>query len=154
MTLAGTVWVNGNFTITNNAILKLSSGYGANSGVIIADYTADQTSKGKIVLSNNGNLQGNGTAGTYIMAISTFKDPLNTTAAISVSNNLTAGILYAPNGIVNISNNATLKEVTAQRLVLQNNCSVIYESGLASIIFSSGPGGVWTIQSKTWQEVK
>lgn len=153
VTLNGTIWVNGNITITNNAILKLSSGYGASSGVIIADNPSNPSGSGIINLSNNGDLQGNGTAGTYIMALSMNGDPTFSTPSINVSNNLTAGILYAQNGRVDIANNAALKEVTAQQLNLSNNATVTYESGLASLVFTSGPGGSWQPAQQTWQDL-
>lgn len=153
VTLNGTVWVSGNIIISNGAILKLASSYGSNSGVIIADDPSNPTTKGSVTLSNNGDLQGNGTADTYIMVIGMNADPTFVTPAITVANNLTAGILYAQNGLVTISNNAALKEVTAQQLSLSNNASVTYQSGLASIVFTSGPGGAWQIQPKTWQDL-
>lgn len=150
VTLTGTIWVKGDLTVTNNAIITLASGYGASSGVIIADDVGNRTVKGKITLSNNVNLVGNGTTGTYIMVISMYEN-ISSTPAIAVSNNLSAGVVYAPLGIVDISNNANLKEVTAQKIVLQNNASVTYETGLASVNFSSGPGGSWTYDRGTYQ---
>ncbi len=154
VTLNGTVWVSGNLTIDNNSILKLSAGYGASSGVIIADDPANPATKGTVTLSNNGDLRGNGTADTYIMAIGMNADPTYETDAIAVSNNLTAGVVYAQYGAVNIGNNAGLKEVTAQKIELENNATITYESGLADVNFTSGPGGAWQIEEKTWQEVR
>jgi len=149
ITMAGTIWVEGDLTIDNNAIVKLADGYGSSSGIIVADDPANRSTKGKITLSNNGNLQGNATTGTYVMAVSMFTH--TSTTAIAVSNNLTAGVIYAPHGIVDISNNANLKEVTAEKIVLQNNASVTYETGLANVNFSSGPGGSWAYQRGTYQ---
>lgn len=153
VTLNGTVWVNGNLTFAIGAILKLSTGYASNSGVVIADYITDPTTKGKVYFDNNGDLQGNGTAGTYIMIISTYKDPTDINSAIDIRNNMAAGVLYAPYGKVSINNGSSLKEVTAQKLFLSQNASIAYESGLASVIFTNGPGGAWVIKSKTWQEL-
>lgn len=151
VTLDGTVWVVGNLTVTNNAIVSLSAGYGNTSGVIVADDPDARESKGLIVFSNNGNLRGNANPGTYIMTVSMNADAAFTATAIDVSNNLTAGVLYAPYGKIHISNNAQLKEVTAQRLHLDNNASVQYETGLANVIFSSGPGGAWTYDKGTYK---
>lgn len=151
VTLTGTVWVQGNITMDNGATLKLTAGYGTNSGEIIADDPTNPTTEGTILLRNDGNLQGNGTSGTYVMAISMNSDPSFTTPAIDVSNNLTNGVLYAPNGLVNISNNAKLSEVTAMKIHLAENTEITYSTGLASIIFSSGPGGSWKYQKGTYQ---
>lgn len=88
------------------------------------------------------------------MAIAMNGDPTFVNNAIDIKNNLTAGVAYAPNGSVDISNNASLKEVTGQKIKLQNNATITYESGLGSVIFSGGPGGAWTTKPQTWREVK
>lgn len=153
-TLNGTVWVNGNLTLSIGSTIKLANGYGSNSGVIIADYVSDPTSKGTIYFNNNTSWIGNDTPGTYIMGISNYKDPSGINDAVSIRNNLGAGIIYAPNGKVSINNGSSVKEVSAQKLFLSQNSSITYETGLASIIFTNGPGGSWAVQSKTWQEIK
>lgn len=172
VTLGGTVWVEGNLTMDNNVILQLDSAYGTENGIIIVDNPSNPATSGTIVFSNNGDLRGSANAsctGTpkrcsdglnknntcsvaadcpinSIMAISKNADPAQATSAISVANNLSAGVLYAPYGLVTISNNASLKEVTAQKLSLSNNASVKYMTGLASAIFSSGPGASWELK--------
>lgn len=151
VTLTGTVWVNGNLLIDNNSALILSDAYGSDSGTIIADYTADQTLKGKIILQNNGNILGNSTPDTYVMAISMHRDQIFSAATVNVLNNLSAAVIYSPYGIVEISNNAALKEVTAQKLILRENTSVTYESGLANVNFTTGPGGSWAYRRGTYQ---
>ncbi len=153
VTLAGTVWIVGNLTIDNNSILKLSDGYGSTSGVVIADNPNTPTTSGRVLLQNNGDLRGNSLPDTYIMAIAMNGDPTFVNNAIDIKNNLTAGVAYAPNGSVDISNNASLKEVTGQKIKLQNNATITYESGLGSVIFSGGPGGAWTTKPQTWREV-
>jgi hypothetical protein len=180
VTLQGSVWIQGNITLDNNVILQLDPGYGTNNGMFVADTPADRTSAGKITFSNNGDLRGTGNAsctGTpkrcsdginknntcslasdcpinAIMAISMNSDPALTAKAIDVSNNLTAGILYAPKGLVSISNNASLKEVTAQKLALSENASIKYMTGLASAIFSSGPGASWQLKAGSYHIIK
>lgn len=151
VTLTGTVWVNGDLLIDNNSVLQLSDAYGTDSGTIIADYTADQSLKGKILLQNNGNILGNATPDTYIMAISMHHDQVFAAATVNVLNNLSAAVIYSPYGIVEISNNAALKEVTAQKLILRENTSVTYESGLANVNFTTGPGGSWVYRRGTYQ---
>lgn len=175
--LTGTVWVVGNLTITNGSVLQLAPGYGTNSGTVIVDDPSNPATKGQILLSNNGNLKGNYAAcagspkrcstgeksgqactvdtdcpnGNYIMTISMNASPGFTASAIDVSNNLAAGVLYAPLGLVSISNNASLNEVTGQKIALANNCEITYQTGLASVIFTSGPGGSWAYQKGTYQ---
>lgn len=154
VTLTGTILVQGDISISNNSVLQLSEGYGATSGLIVADDPSNPATKGRIQLLNNGDLRGNSTPGTYIMALAMNADPALATPAIDVSNNLAAGIVYAANGMVRIQNNANLKEVTGQKIALLNNASITYESGLANTIFSSGPGGSWRIGNQTWTELR
>lgn len=146
LTITGTVWVTGDVTISNNAIIKLDTGYGTNSGVMVVD--------GKINVSNNCVFQGSGTAGSYILILTTNNSLDAGSPAINIANNAQTVIFYAANGLINIANNAQLKEATGYKLSLSNNASVVYETGLANAKFANGPGGVWAIQSKTWQEVK
>jgi len=179
VTLGGTIWVQGNFTLDNNVILQLDPAYGTNNGIIIADDTADIVNGGRIIFSNNGDLRGSANAsctGTpkrcsdglnknnncsvaadcpmnAIMAISKNADPAQVISAIEVSNNLSAGVLYAPYGLVSIKNNASLKEVTAQKLSLAPNTSIKYMTGLASAIFTSGPGASWQLQPGSYRIV-
>jgi len=44
-----------------------------------------------------------------------------------------------------------MKEVSADKITLDNNASVTYEQGLADVNFSSGPGGSWTYQRGTYK---
>jgi len=159
ITLNGTLWVKGNITLSNNTMLELSSGYGTNSGVIIADKPGSESADGKILATNNVVICGsqgiNGSIcfpsnGSYILVLSTHSGAA--TFAIDVRNNADGAIFYAHKGAANINNNANLKEVTAYKLNLANNASVTYESGLANASFTSGPGGGWTVGD--WNEIE
>lgn len=148
LTVSGTIWVDGTISVSNNSIVKLSSSYGGASGVIIAN--------GNIFLENGTQFQGSGTAGSYLLLISnavTQSDPTcSGPFAIDLSNNAGAVILYAPNGSMHLTNGAGVNEATAGMLCLDNNATVTYESGLANMFFSSGPGGSWKINS--WNETQ
>lgn len=136
LTLTGTVYVTGTINISNGGKLRLGTGYGDNSGVILTD--------GQISVSNNAVFYANG-AGSYIMILST-----KSGTAITIANNANTVIFYANQGAVDISNNAILKEVTAYQISLSNGAQIIYESGLASAKFSSGSGATWSIDE--WRE--
>ena len=163
ITLNGVVWVKGDIVLPNDSIMQLSSGYGAISGVIIADHPTTPSLKGKIntgigtlVCGSQGYNPGasptcKGSNGSYLMLLSTFNNLAS--SAIEISNNASGAIYYASRGIANVNNNASnVKEVTAYRLILANGASISYESGLESAAFSSGPGGGWEINS--WNETK
>jgi len=150
----GPVWVNGDITIDNGVTVSLSNDFGENSTVIIADYPDNQNTKGKITILNNADVTGSGTESSYIMLVSTNTGLLPTSdVAISVNNNVTGAILYTTQGMIEIANQAHLKEATGFALHLSQVTQVTYESGLANVNFANGPGGIWTTQESTWQEI-
>jgi Tfp pilus assembly protein PilX len=154
ITLTGPVWIVGNLTMRNNAQINLASSYGIASEVIIAEDPANPNTKGSISVLNNTNLNGSGTVGSYILAISMNRAAENgmSDIAITINNSANAPIYYAPHGEITIQNNSALKEATAYKISLSNSTQVTYETGLADITFSSGPSGSWSIAS--WREVE
>lgn len=140
LTLNGTIWVTGNVSLNNSSILQLdSAGYGATSGVLVAD--------GIVGVNNSAIVRGTGQSGSYLMLLTT--SPAN--PAMSVGNSATAGVFYASQGVIDISNSAFLREVTAYGLTLGNSVTIQYDVGMANLFFSSGPGGGYKIEN--WQEV-
>lgn len=137
LTVTGTLWVTGNLTLNGGATIKLASSYGTNDGVLISD--------GTLEINGGGHATGSGTTGSYIMMLST-----KTGTAANVDGGAGAVIVYAPNGTLNISGGASLKEATGYKINIAGGSSVTYESGLANNNFSSGPSGSWSVQ--TWQE--
>ncbi|MBI4363610.1 MAG: hypothetical protein HY545_02055 [Candidatus Doudnabacteria bacterium] len=148
LTVTGTIWVTGEIKLSNGSIIQLDSSYGSLSGVVIAGTDGD-SSAGYIELDNNSLVKGSGTAGSYIMLFSQRNNTGST--AIKTSNNADSAILYAGTGVVELDNNAQLKEVTSYKLKLKNGADVIYESGLANANFSSGPAGGWELLDQSWQ---
>ena len=69
-----------------------------------------------------------------------------------MGNNAGAVIINAQKGSVRFSNNSGAKEAVANKLELENNATITYESGLADVNFSSGPSGGWDIIS--WKEIE
>ena len=143
VTINAPIWITGNFELNNGALVKLDSTFGASSGVIIVD--------GTIKLSNNGRLQGSGTAGSYLMALSNYDSTVSDNTAIESDNGSSSMILYANKGKIVLKNNASLKEVTGWKLQLDNGSSVTYDTGLAGLFFSSGAQGAFTPIKGTYQ---
>jgi hypothetical protein len=72
---------------------------------------------------------------------------------ITGKNNVTGSlVMYAGHGETIVENNINFKEVTGYKIRSKNNAVVIYESGLASPLFTGGPSGGLNI--KEWREVK
>ena len=139
LTLSGNLWITGNVIVKNSAQVKLSSSFGGGSGIIIAD--------GTISLENNSISSGSGSAGSYLMYLSTNIG----NSALNVKNDAKADIVYTSAGGIVVENNSDLKEVTGHRVQVKNNAILTYESGLANVNFVSGPSGGWTISE--WKEV-
>lgn len=148
LVLTGTVWVEGNIIVDNGSTIRLSSSYGTNSGIIIAD--------GYIRVTNNGTFGGSGDEESYILALTTSDCPQSVSCggnnAIHLYNNVTGAIFNAQNGTLYLGNNAEIKEATAYKMQMDNNTTVIYESGVATPSFTSGPSGGWNINS--WKETE
>lgn len=138
LTVTGTLWVTGNITLNGGGRIQLASSYGTNDGVIVTD--------GTVAISGGGNATGSGTAGSYLMILSTS----TSTSAISISGGAGAVIAYAQNGTIAISGGASLKEATGYRITIDGGSSITYESGLSNNNFSSGPSGTWSVS--TWKE--
>jgi hypothetical protein len=154
VTLLGEVWVEGNITIKNNVIIRVDASLGEKSVVIIADNPSNRTTSSKIVLENNAIFEGSGTEGSYVMLISQNENAENggDETGILVKNNAEGALfVYAKHGEISLENNASLKEVAAHTVNLKNNAVVTYETGATSLLFSSGPGGGYTITS--WKEI-
>lgn len=156
VTLTGTVWVTGNVTIKNTAIVRVSSGLGSQSVAVIADNPNNRLTSSSIELSNNTTFFGSGAPGSFVFLISQ-----NNSAelgggeeAISMDNSSDGGavILYAAHGLINVNNRATLKEITAYKIRARNSANIVYDTGLANTIFTSGPGGGYEILN--WSEVE
>ncbi|MFC1612572.1 hypothetical protein ACFL29_01850 [Patescibacteria group bacterium] len=143
LTLTGTLYVTGDITLANNTSVTLDALYGSNSGIFMADRT--------ISVSNNVQFSGAG-PNSFLTILSNFDSP--TDPAIDINNNSNTAILFAPHGIIDIINNATLKQVNAKKLLLSNNTQVFYETGLSSVSFSSGPTGGWTELKGFWRIIE
>ncbi|MDD2823299.1 MAG: hypothetical protein PHQ59_04455 [Candidatus Daviesbacteria bacterium] len=137
------IWITGNLDLNNNSILRLNSNYAESSGVIVVD--------GIITMANNVNINGSGTAGSYIMVLTTYDSRVNGQTALSVNNSTSQGILYAGLGIAHIANVSHLTELTAWKVKLDNGVTINYDTGLSSPFFSSGPSGSYSIVKGTYQ---
>lgn len=142
LTVTGTLWVTGTVQISNNSTVRLDNGYSTNSGIIVAD--------GIIQISNNAIFEGSG-EGSYVLLLTSLDDKNGN--GIVVSNNSVGVIYYAGKSRIHFSNNASAKEATAWGITFDNNAVVTYESGLANMNFTSGPGAGWQLKKGTWREI-
>lgn len=154
VTLTGTIWVTGNITVMNSAILQVSPSLPGKSVTIIADNPSNRTTSSKITLQNDSVYNGSG-IGSYIFFLSqnNSSELGGSEFAIDGKNNIIgSAVLYAGHGEILIENNIQFKEVTGYKIHSKNNAIITYESGLASPLFTGGPAGSFTVQE--WREVK
>jgi hypothetical protein len=152
--LGGMVWVKGNVTLSNSGTIQIAPSISGRTAAIIADDPANRSSGSTIKISNSTSYLGSGT-NSYVMLVSRNTSAQNGggVKAIEVSNSVSGKLLvYAPHGEILLQNSASIKEVTGWRTRLQNSATVIYETGLANLIFTSGPSGGYQIGS--WGEVE
>lgn len=143
--VTGTLWVTGEIIIQDKAQVFLDQiSYRNRSGVIVGD--------GRVVVQNNTRVSGSGQSGSYLMLLSTLDSLLTGEMAIVVQDSPQLDIIYASRGRIQLQNSIRLREVCGWGLKLQNKAAVIYESGLADVSFTSGPGGSWEVGS--WEEVE
>ena len=109
-----------------------------------------------IDLNNNIDFFGSGTEGSFILVLSTSDCPqssfCNGNDAIEMGNNSNVVVLNAQNGTITLKNNAGANEVTAKKIILENNATITYEEGLANSSFITGPSGSWHVES--WRETE
>lgn len=152
VTLYGHIWVTGNVIIQNSAIVKMASSLGAESVAIIADKASDRLTGSTISVKNSASFQNSGTAGSFIMLVSqnNSAESGGGVEAIELENSASVMVAYAAHGLIPLENSVSLKEVTAYKIHLKNSANVKYDTGLANVVFDSGPGGSWSFVPGTY----
>ncbi|MBI5003761.1 hypothetical protein HZC00_01570 [Candidatus Kaiserbacteria bacterium] len=146
VTLAGPLWVSGNLTIKNSPTITIDPSLGSQSVAIVVDNESNRTTSSKLSMDNSMTVEGTGQTGSYVMFLSQNNSAQNggNETAIEVSNSASGDMLiYAGHGRIALENNINLKEVTGYRIEVKNSAEIVYETGLGSALFSSGPGGSW-----------
>ena len=153
VTLNGPIWVSGNINFSNTADVKVHPSLGDKSLAMIADKETNRSSSGKILISNSVEFFGSGSDKSYIVLISRNNNAESggSASAIEISNSANGKVLlYAPHGLMYLSNTISIKEASAYKIQVSNSAKIIYESGMANLLFTSGPSGGYSIES--WRE--
>lgn len=154
-TIAGMVWVTGDISFKNSPTLRIDPSLNDLSVALIADDPDDRLASSTISIQNSTQFEDSGTQGSYILLVSQNEsaEQGGDVAAITLEQSANGDVLvYAGHGEVRLKNSVDLREVTGWRVRLQNFSQVTYESGLASLLFTAGPGGGYEIE--TWEEVE
>ncbi|MEK7639252.1 MAG: hypothetical protein AAB388_03785 [Patescibacteria group bacterium] len=155
VTLDGPIWVQGNLSFTQGPTLQVDPALGRRSVQMIADDPSNRLTSSQIEIRNSTNFAGSGDSRSYIMLLSMNESASvsGSEIAINVSQSANGDVLaYAGNGLIEIGNNIDLREVTGYQIDVANGSSITYESGLASLLFTSGPGGGYVLDD--WQQIE
>ena len=154
VTLTGVVWVEGSINISNGPTIRIDPFYAGNSTGFIADKESNRTTSSKIDLNNTAVFDGSGDPDSYVLLISQNESAElgGSEWAVDVANTVNGKVvIYASHGEIRLDNNADVRQLTAHTIRLRNSATLIYETGLISFLFSSGPGGTWAVSN--WREV-
>jgi hypothetical protein len=155
VTLDGPIWVEGNLSFTQGPTLQVDPSLGRLSVQMMADNPADRLTSSQIEVRNSTQFNGSGDSRSFIMLMSMNESAElgGTEVAIDVSQSANGSVLvYTDSGLIDIGNGIDLKEVTGYQINVAQNSEVIYESGLASLLFTSGPGGAYTLND--WEQAE
>ena len=150
VTLTGPVWVVGNIEFDQGPRIVVSPSLGRRSVQIIADNPANRLTSSKISIRNSTEFVGSGHAASHIMVLSQNNSAElgGTEVAIDIGQSSNGALLlYSGHGLINIGNSIFLKSVTAYKTSIGNNSNVVYDRGLANVLFTGGPGGGYVIRS-------
>ncbi len=137
------IWVTGKITMGNGNRFTLDSSYGAGSGIVVID--------GQATMGNGNKLLGTGEGNSILVLLTTYDSRTNNNSAITIGNLGNTGAFYADKGIIDPGNKNQFKEITAWKIKITNDSFIDYEIGLASILFTSGPTGGYTLVKGTYQ---
>ena len=144
LTITGPIWVTGIIDIDHPGItIRLPASAGEASGVIMSDQSLD--------IKNNATLMGSGNAKSFLLMMALKNDVGNW--VIRGSNNSTAVVYFAPDGLIEVSQNAGLNNTTGKKIVLQNNSCVQYDPNLGGFFIPGGPPIPISPQPGTWKEL-
>ena len=144
LTVTGTIWVEGSIDIEKETQVELYPGYGTNSGVIVAD--------GNMHIDKEGYLAGSEDPNSFVMFIILATSGTHHNAAIDFHEDTTVeGIIFAPNGKVNLHKDVHLTQLTAYSIEIDKDSTIEYDTGLVNVVFTSGPSGGYGIES--WLEI-
>ena len=153
ITLEGPIWIEGNLSFSQGPSIVASSSLGAFGAVIVVDKESNRTTSSQITINQSTNFtSGDSRSFIFLLSMNNSAELGGSETAINVAQSANGKVLvYAAHGRVVLGNSITLKEVTGYQIDVNNGAQVVYESGLASLLFTTGPGGGYTVWS--WEEI-
>jgi hypothetical protein len=152
LTVTGPLWVTGNITTQTGPTIRIDPSLGSQNVAIIADNPNDQTGSGKISIGQSTVFQGSGTLGSFVFLISQNRsaEQGGSVVAVDMAQGASALVAYASHGLLTLSQSVSVKEATGYKIALSQSANVVYDTGLPSTVFKSGPGGSWSYIQGTY----
>lgn len=156
LTVTGPIWVEGNITTQTGPTIRIDPALGNENVAIIADNPTDQTGSGLISVGQSTVFQGSGAANSFVFLISQNRSAElgGSTVAIAMAQGASALVAYAAHGLLTLSQSVSVKEATGYKIALSQSANVVYDTGLPSTVFESGPGGSWGVAAGTYAIVR
>lgn len=154
LTITGPIWVAGNITTQNAPIVKMDSSLGSQNVALIADNPSNRGGSGIVTIGQNSQFQGSGFPNSFVFIISqnNNSETGGSSDAFVMGQSSGALVAYASHGQITLGQSVGIKEATAYKIVLKNTANVVYDTGLPSALFSSGPSGGYDILK--WKEIE
>jgi len=155
LTVAGTLWVVGNIIVSGISTVRVSASLDDKSVVLIADNPSNRLS-GSIISINAIFSAFKSSGGGYplFLSMNESAESGGGTRAVTIQGIVTNDddfLVYAGHGEILLDGILSLKGITGYKISVDGISSVIYETGLANLLFDSGPSGGYTI--KSWGEI-
>ena len=162
VTLAGTVWVNGNIILESNSVVQLHPSFGSLSGALVGEFPLGggthkhiDIQSGTVICGSEGyndtTNECNTGNGSYIHFIY-INEPLLTSIHIN-SNVEGRAIFYDPHGRIKIHSGAQVHSVVVSyEFYMYSNSLLDFEENLKSVGFMNGPPGLFLI--KDWRAIE
>jgi hypothetical protein len=152
VTITGPIWVTGNITTQTGPTIRIDPALGSENVAIIADNPSNTTGSGIITIGQSTVFQGSGSTGSFVFLISqnNSAEMGGSTVAISMAQGASALVAYASHGLLTLSQSVSVKEATGYKILLSQSANVVYDTGLPSTVFQSGPGGSWSFIPGTY----
>ncbi len=153
ITVNGPIWVTGNVYTETGSTIRMGTSLQNNNVAIIADDTTNRATSSTVTIGQTGSFLNNGYAGNYVFMVSqnNSAETGGSTAAISMQQGSSALVVYAGHGLISITQSSQILAAAAYKIALENSADVTYDTGLASLLFTTGSGASYGMVS--WNEI-
>jgi hypothetical protein len=140
--LNGPLWATGKIVVERGAKVTLNKAYGRYGTVLLA-YDPANSAAGRVLIEDGAVFTGSGTAGSLLLAFAAAGD---SSPAMTVAGKPGEIVLMAPNGLLRLSDRASVLSAVARQLEVGQRAAVKRLPFLGPASFATKPGGVWNLR--------